>query len=62
MPVQMDIKRQALIAVSHRKNLIMIDHEALPLKQFGRHEMCPRNQIILWIQEILYDKLSLIHI
>ena len=42
MPQPLDVKRQALISVSHRKNLIMIDHEALPLKQLGRSDMCPR--------------------
>ena len=49
-----------MLSVSTRKNLIMIDHEALPLKQLGRSEMCPRNQIILWIQEILYDKNNIV--
>ena len=58
----MDYKKHALQAVSHRKNLIMIDHEALPFKQFGRCEMCPRTQIILWIQEILYDKNNIVMI
>ena len=56
----MDIKKHALQAISQRKNLIMIDHEALPLKQLGRSEMCPRTQIIHWIQEILYDKNNII--
>jgi hypothetical protein len=56
----MDIKKQAMIAVSHRKNLIMIDHEALSLNQLGRSEMCLRNQIVPWIQEILYDKNNIV--
>ena len=56
----MDIKKQAMIAVSHRKNLIMIDHEALSPNQLGRSEMSLRNQIIPWIQEILYDKNNIV--
>ena len=32
MPVLLDIKKYALQAISQRKNLIMIDHEALPFK------------------------------
>ena len=45
----MDIKKHALQAVGQRKNLIMIDQEALPIKKHGLTEMGPRNQIILWI-------------
>lgn len=38
----------------------MIDHEALPFKQLGRSEMCPRQVIIHSIQEILYDKNNIV--
>ena len=62
LPAPLDIKKYALQAVSHRKNFIMIDHEALPFKQLGRSEMCPRSQIIHWIQEILYDKNNIVMI
>ena len=60
MPLPVNIKKQASQAVSSRKNLIMIDHEALPFKQLGRYEMCPRTQITLWLQEILYDKNNIV--
>ena len=45
MPLPINIKKSAAEAVSSRMNLIMIDHEALPFKQLGRYEMCPRTQI-----------------
>ena len=60
MPLPIDIKKSAAQAVSSRMNLIMIDHEALPFKQLGRYEMCPRTQITLWLQEILYDKNNIV--
>ena len=54
MPLPIDVKKIALQAISHRKNLIIIDHEALPTNQIGRSE------IVQWIQEILYDKSNII--
>lgn len=62
MPIPLDIKKHALQAISYRKNLIMIDHEALAFKQLSRGEMCPGVQIIYKIQEILYDKNTIVMI
>ena len=59
-PVPMDIKKHAIQSVSTRKNLIMIDLEALPIKMHSAAEVGPRSQIILWIQEILYDKNNIV--
>ena len=56
----MDIKKHALQAVSQRKNLIMIDQEALPIRKHGLIEQGPKQQIIHWLQEILYDKNNIV--
>lgn len=38
----------------------MIDQEALPIRKHGLIEQGPKNQIIHWLQEILYDKNNIV--
>jgi len=42
----LDIKRASTELVDSKRCLILIDHEALPCKQFGRLEMIPEDNII----------------
>lgn len=56
----MNIKEQALLAVSSRKNLIMIDHDALPLKKLFHKEIGSKEQIVHWIAEIVSEKNNIV--
>jgi hypothetical protein len=59
-PAPLDIKKQAQDQISSRKNLILIDHMALPFEQYGRSENCPRREILVWLEEIVHDRNNLV--
>ena len=42
------------------RNLIIVDHEALPCKLFGRHEMFPRDEVIYALRAIVQDRRNVV--
>ena len=54
----LDIEQCAAKFGKSRRCLVLIDHEALPRKQFGRGEMQPTDQTIMDLAEITQDSRS----
>ena len=60
VPDALNIKQHASYVKAGRKNLIMIDHEAIPFIQFTKWKMCPREEILHQLVEIIQDKNNIV--
>ena len=60
IPDALNIKQHASYVKAGRKNLIMIDHEAIPFIQFTKWKMCPREEILHQLIEIIQDKNNIV--
>ena len=60
VPNALNIKQHASYVKSGRKNLILIDHEAIPFIQFTKWKMQPREEILHQLVEIIQDKNNIV--